>query len=252
MSAEDYYEGAVDSLAAREYESAGDQYARTAWQTLAEPRSNQSPFASDSKGWVGKGIAHLVTSAICYRVAGNAKRAADRGTEAYAVASDFRATLDHPAQQACLLEIAADARAAGDMGGVNNAYADAAEAYREAGTAVDDPQFRSTTPLFQSATTLLQQVARSTANGEIPITWEDFHGGDPSSPGPFLASRATLKQQRFPELLASIIESRYFAAPRGTTEYNNASYTCPACDSSDVNWVGDSVLCMRCSTPMER
>ncbi|SDJ49591.1 hypothetical protein SAMN05216226_10488 [Halovenus aranensis] len=251
MSTTDVYDEAVASLAAREYETAGDQYARAGWQILAEPRPERDPFVADSKGWVGKGLGHLVTSALCYRVAGNAMRATDRATEARAVATDFRAVLDHPAQQACLLELVADAHTAGDLGETADTYAEAVEAYREAGRATEDPQFRSTTPLFQAATTVLQQVARSTANGEIPITWDDLHGGDPSSPGQFLAHRAKLKRQRFPTLVESAVDDGYLAAPRGTTEYNNATYTCPACDATDVNWVGDSVLCMRCSTPME-
>jgi hypothetical protein len=248
----DHYDRAVCALADRAYETAGDAFARAGWQTLAAPRPDQDPFAADEKGWVGRGLQYLVTSALCYRVAGRTDRAGNRGTEASAVATDFQTVLDHPVQQACLQEIHGDARLAGGLEGVTDAYSRAAEAYRGAADAVEDTQYWGTTPLFQAALAPLQQVARSTANGEIVISWSDFHGPDPESPGQFLAHRATLKRQRFPTLLDAVIEDGYLAAPRGTTEYNNATFRCPACDSTDVNWVGDSTLCMRCSTPMEQ
>lgn len=247
---DEYYEQAIAALGDRRYETAGDSFARAGWQTLASPRPDQDPFDADEKGWVGDGLKHLVTSAICYRVAGRSTRAANRGAATAAAALDFRTVLEHPVQRACLRELIADSRAAGGLSGVTEAYRDAADAYRDAAESVDDPRYWGTTPLFEAAATPLQQVARSTANGEIAIPWEDLHGADPAAPGRFLASRAETKRQRFPALLESIVDSEYLAAPRGTTEYNNASYQCPDCGSNDVNWIADSVLCMRCSTPV--
>ena len=247
-----YHDDAVAALAERRYERAGDAEARAAWQTLAEPRPDQQPFESDEKGWVGKGIQHLVTSALCYRVTGRSDRARNRGTEGSAVAADFRTALAHPAQQACLRELEGDARVAGGLDGATDAYTAAADAYREAADAIDDPQYWGTTPLFQAALAPIQQVARSTANGEIAITWEDSHGADPAAPGAFLASRARTKRQRFPALVESVVDDGYLAAPRGTTEYDNATYRCPDCGASDVNWVADCILCLRCSRPMEQ
>ncbi len=254
MSTQDggYYEEAVSALADRSYNTAGDALARAAWRTLASPRPEQDPFEADEKGWVGDGLGHLVTSAICYRVAGRPARATNRGVEATAVAADFRTTLDRPAQQACLRELSADARLAGGLDGTEEAYRVAAEAYRGAAESIDDPQYWGTTPLFRAAATPLQQVARSTANGEIAVAWEDLHGSDPAAPGRFLASRVETKRQRFPTLLESVVENSYLAAPRGTTEYNSATYRCPNCGSNDVNWVAENVLCMRCSAPTEQ
>jgi hypothetical protein len=247
-----YYENAVAAIARREYDTAGDELARAAWETLADPRPDQDPFDADEKGWVGPGLQSLVTSALCYRVAGCPDRATHRGTEAGAVAADLRTALTAPAQQACLLEFVADARLVGGRDGVAEAYSEAAEAYRGAAESIDDPQYWGTTPLFQAAATPLQQVARSRANGEIAIAWEDLHGADPATPGRFLASRANTKRQRFPALLDAVVEDGYLAAPRGTTEYDNATYRCPNCGSTDVNWVAESVLCLRCSTPVEQ
>lgn len=250
--ATDYHKRAVAAIGDRSYEVAGDALARAAWQALAQPRPNQNPFDADEKGWVGAGVQHLVTSAVCYRVAGRPDRAASRGTEADAVGTDLQTALVHPAQQACLQELVADARLVGGSNDAADAYADAADAYREAAESVEDSHYWSTTPLFQGAATPIQQVARSTANGEIAVSWEDLHGSDPSAPGRFLAHRATFKRQRFPTLLEAVVADGYLAAPRGTTEYNNATYQCPRCGSNDVNYVAESVLCMRCSTPTER
>jgi len=106
---DDLYDRAVAMLANRHYEDAGDALARGGWLLLANPRFDNSPFDDDEKGWVGKGIERLVTSAICYRVAGRSDRAAHRGTEASAVAADFQTVCTRPVQQACLQEMRADA-----------------------------------------------------------------------------------------------------------------------------------------------
>ncbi|MFB6191966.1 MAG: hypothetical protein ABEI11_01450 [Haloarculaceae archaeon] len=247
-----HHADAVVALADRRYDAAGDAYTRAAWRTLATPRPGHGPFDDDEKGWVGRGLEHLVTSAACYRVAGRPERAAARGIEGRAVAHDLRTALTHPAQRACLQEIIADCHVAGDLDGAADAYADAEAAYREAAGAIDDPRRWGTTPLFEAAAAPLQQVARSTADGEIAVAWEDLHGPDPAAPGAFLAHRAAFKRQRLPALLATVVEDGYLAAPRGTTEYGNATHECPACGSSDVNWIADSTLCLRCSRPTER
>ena len=250
--ADDHYEHAVAAIADRRYEAAGDLLARAAWRTLAEPRPGRNPFEPDERGWVGEGIRDLLTSAICYRVVGRPERAGSRGTEAGAVASDFETVLDHPVQRACLRELAADARLVGGADDAAAAYDDAADAYREAGDSVDDPHEWSTSPLFDAAAAPLQQVARSTANGEVAVSWADLHGSDPAEPGRFLAHRATFKRHRFPALLETVVADGYLAAPRGTTEYDNATYRCPDCGSNDVNWVAENVLCLRCSARSDR
>jgi DNA-directed RNA polymerase subunit RPC12/RpoP len=48
-----------------------------------------------------------------------------------------------------------------------------------------------------------------------------------------------------------VVETGYLAAPRGTTEYDTDHHRCPACGSTDVNWAGDDVLCLRCSAVAE-
>lgn len=247
-----HVDAAVAALAARAYERAGDEYTRAARRVLADPRPDLGPFDADEKGWVGAGLQYHVTAAIAYRVADRAQRATHRAVEGVAVARDLEHALDRPVQRACLQEFVADCRVVGDLDGASDAYEDAETAYRDAGDAVDDPQYWGTTPLFQAAAEPIKQVARGQADGEIAIKWEDLHGADPADAGAFLARRAAFKRQRFAGLVERAVADGHLAAPRGTTEYDNANHECPNCGSTDVNWAGDDVLCLRCSTPAER
>ncbi len=243
--------GAVEALAGRDYAAAGNRYSRAGWRVLADPRPGVEPFEPDEKGWIGAGLQYLALSGVCYRVAGAKDRATRRGVEGVAVSRDLMAGFEHPVQRACLAEFVADFRAIGDVGNAVTAYEDAEAAYREA--TVDDrgPQYWGTTPLFEAATAPIQQVARSLANGEIAVGWEDLHGSDPADPGAFLAARPAYKRQRFPGLLDGVADGGFLAAPRGTTEYATNHHRCPDCGSTDVNWVAESTLCLRCSRPAE-
>jgi hypothetical protein len=245
-----HVDAAIEALADRAFELAGDEYTRGAWQVLAEPRPEASPFEGDENGWVGDGLRWLGTAAVCYRVADREARATRRGVEGVAVARDLAACLDHPVQRACCSEFVADIRVAAAMDDVEAAYQTAITEYEEAAAGVDDPQRWATTPLFQAAAGTIKHVARGPADGEIAVAWEELHGPDPAAPGPFLAHRATYKRQRFPGLVERVVDDGSLAAPRGTTEYDNDTYRCPACESTDVNWIADLVLCLRCSTPM--
>lgn len=247
---DDYRTAAVEALSEREYRNAGDAYARAGWDQLAEPRDGRSPFDADEKGWVGGALQQHVLSGLCYRVAGLDDRATRRACEGIAVTRDLEHTLSHPGQHACLREFVADFRVVGGLENVEAAYEEVESAYRSAGDAVVDAQTLATTPLFRAAAAPLKQVARGLSNGEIAVPWEDLHGSDPSDAGAFLAHRAEFKRQRFPGLLERAIEDDRLAAPRGTTAYDNDSFRCPNCDATDVNWVRDHVLCLRCSTPM--
>lgn len=250
MSTTAHRNAAIEALANREYERAGDAYSRGGWATLAAPRDGHSPFDGSEKGWVGRGLQSLATAAVAYRVAGAPERATHRAVEGVALARDLDTAFDRPVQQACLAEFVADFRLVGGLDGVDGAYDDAERAYRECAADLDDPAYWTTTPLFEAAAGTLQQVARGTANGEIAVTWEALHGADPSRPGAFLGNRVSYKRQRFGEFLDRTLDSGYLAAPRGTTEYDNDQYHCPACESADVNWTGENVLCLRCSRPL--
>jgi hypothetical protein len=247
-----HHDAAVDALAVREYERAGNRYTRGGRRVLAGPRPEIGPFESDAKGWVGQGLQQLRAAAVAYRVAGADERAARRAAEGIAAARDLESVLDEPGQGACLGEFVADLRVAGGLGGADEAYDDAAARYEAAGDAVDSPQALGTTPLFEAAAATIKQVARGQADGEIAVAWEDLHGSDPDRPGDFLAHRARFKKRRFPGLVERAVDEEHLAAPRGTTEYDNDSHRCPNCGSNHVNWAGTGVLCLRCSRPTER
>lgn len=249
---ESHHERAVDALAARRYERAGDAYTRAGWSHLADPGHDQEPFSDDPKGWVGRGLQSLAVATVAYRVADHPNRGTHRAVEGVSIARDLQDVLSHPAQTACLLEFVADFKLVGGLDGAGKAYRKAEQAYRAAGDQTDSPQTWGTTPLFEAATAVIQQVARGSANGEIAVTWQDLHGSDPSQAGAFLAHRAEYKRTRFPSMLDQTLNTGHLAAPRGTTAYGNDHYVCPECDSHDVNWTGDAVLCLRCSREMEQ
>ncbi|SDF28590.1 hypothetical protein SAMN04488067_10393 [Halorubrum xinjiangense] len=246
-----HHDAAVDALAVREYERAGNRYTRGGRRVLADPRPEVDPFEPDEKGWVGQGLQQLLAAAVAYRVAGLDGRASRRAAEGIAAARDLESALRRPGQAACLAEFVADFRVAGGLGDAEAAYDDAAERYVAAADEIDSPQALATTPLFEAAAATIKQVARGQADGEIAIKWEDLHGPDPDRPGDFLAHRARVKKQRFAGLIQRAVDDGHLAAPRGTTEYDNDSHRCPDCGSNHVNWAGTGILCLRCSRPTE-
>jgi hypothetical protein len=252
MSTDDggHRDAAIDALAGREYNRAGDEYTRAAWRVLADPREGVGTFDPGDNGWVGVGLGYLVAGAASYRVAGASARATRRGVEGVAVANDL-AGQTGPVQAACFHEFVADFRAVAGLDGVESAYETASNAYERAADAIEEPQTRGTTPLFEAAASPLKQLARGQDNGEIAITWSDLHGADPDQPGRFLAHRAEYKRQRMPALVEQTVADGYLAAPRGSTAYDTDAYRCPNCGSNDVNWTGASTVCLRCSRPVE-
>jgi len=242
---------AIAAIAEREYETAGDEYTRAGRRVLADPRPGVDPFEADEKGWTGIGLGYLAVAGICYRVCNRSKRATRRSVEGIAIARDLGDTMGHPIQQACFSEFVADFRAIAGMDDVSTAYESAEADYEAAGDSIDQPQKWAMTPVFEAAIAPIQQVARSLSNGEIAVEWETLHGSDPSRPGAFLSARPAYKRQRFPSMLERLFDSGFLAAPRGTTAYGTDHHQCPNCGSTDVNWVGDNTLCLRCSRPSD-
>ena len=247
---ERHRDAAVGALADREYERAGDRYTRAAWVDLAGGDAGRDPFEPEDRGTVGVGLGYLTTGTVAYHVAGRDRRAKRRAVEGVAVARDLRdAVFEAPVQRACLTEFVGDLRVAGGLD-ASEAYESAADAYESADPT--DPVGWATTLLFEAANRTVQQVARGLADGEIAVPWDDLHGPDPDDGGSYLAHRARYKARRFPGLVQRAVDAGHLAAPRGTTEYGNERFRCPACESRDVNWVGDDVLCLRCSTRIDR
>jgi len=247
----DFEAQGVAALSNRNYMTAGDAYTRAGWDTLVEPRPGTTPFDIGTKGWVGNGLTSLIVATLCYRVADERATARRRAIEAAAISRDLADRATNPGQTACFTEFTADSHVAGDLSGASEVYDEAREAYETAADTVDDAGAMSVTPLFRAAAAPLKQVARTLANGEIAIEWDDLHGPDPSEPGSFLGARAAYKKRRFPGLLERLVDEGYLAAPRGTTEYATDHHQCPFCDSRDVNWIHEQTLCLRCSRPTD-
>jgi len=247
----DHNADAVSALADRDYVAAGDSYTRAAWSILEEPRDGKSPFEEDERGYVGVALQEMVLSAVCYRVAGRDDRAESRSAQGIAVSEDLMRTFASPVQKACLEEFVADLHAVLGDERAKGAYESTAESYASAVGDSAEPQSVATTALFRAAAAPAKQLGRSLSDGEIAVDWDDLHGPDPSEPARFLGHRAVHKQKRFPSLIEGVVSEGFLAAPRGTTEYATDHHRCPECGSEDVNWVADSVLCLRCSRPTE-
>ena len=242
-------DAAIAALADRAYEQAGNRYTRSGWRILAAPRTDSDPFVFEEQGWVGVGLSRIACATISYRVAGQDTRARQRGVAGIATAQDLLTQCDRPVQRACLYEYVGDLRV---LTGTDHddAYDRAAATYQA--VTVDDPQRWGTSALFEAVAAPLQQLARGQADGEIAVTWDDLHGPDPEQPGSFLGHRVEYKRRHLERALAASVDAGYFAAPRGSTAYGTDTHRCPACGATDVNWVGASTLCLRCSRPMER
>jgi len=246
----DYDDRAIRALGRERFDAAAQRYVLAAYATLSGNEGfGRHAFEEDDPGWVGDPLAYLALAGICERIVGRDGRAANRTAQGALVAQDQRAyVLDHPVRVASCHELEGDLHAVGGREDkARESYDRALEVYRSYEPAADEPtpsRWTTEHPL-QAGTDLVAQLTRPGR-----VTWDDLHGSDPADAGAFLAHRAAFKRRRFPSLIGRAVEAGHLAAPRGTTEYDNANFRCPDCGSTDVNWVADSTLCLRCSTPM--
>jgi hypothetical protein len=96
---------------------------------------------------------------------------------------------------------------------------------------------------LQAGTDLLTQLSRPD-----DAAWDDIHGDGSDA----LTRRVRFARARLDEYLNARVEAGHLHAPRGSTEYGNDGYRCPACGSNDVNHVAGTVLCLRCDAETER
>lgn len=68
----------------------------------------------------------------------------------------------------------------------------------------------------------------------------------------YLTHRPRFRKRRMPAVLRAVGEAGRLHPPRGTTEHSSDDWVCPACDTNEVNWIGDEVVCLDCSARMER
>lgn len=239
----DHRDAAIRHLATPDHVDAGEAYTLAAYGELAGyEHHHREAFDPDAQGWAGYGLQALLLAAVCYRVAGDETRATRRAAEARAVAADQRdSVLDAAVDRAACEAYVGDAHVlAGDEEAAAAAYDRAAAGYEAAG--VEDPASATTRPLLQAGTDLLLQLSRPE-----DVSWADIHG----TGGDALARRVRFRRSRVPEMVAARVDAGRLHPPRGSTEYN-ADFQCPDCGATDVNYVADAVLCLRCASLIER
>jgi hypothetical protein len=241
-------DAAITHLVDGEYAAAGDGYALAGYTELSgHADHDRDVFDPEGRGYVGYALQYLLTAALCSRLAGNDARGRNRAEQVVALAEEQRDHVRREAvEQAVFEEFVGDARAIAGAASAADAYDRATERYDEA--AVDDPLEWATRPPFEAATGLLTHVSRNTSR---EVAWDDLHGTDPSAPD-YLAHRPRYKKRAVPAVVEAVLDAGVLHPPRGTTEHNNANWACPACETNEVNWVGDEVVCLDCSTRMER
>lgn len=240
---------AIRALSAGRYDAAATRYTRAAHGGLAgadagDSASHRDVYDPETALWVGYPLSALLLAAVSFRVADAPDRARNRAETGALVVADHRDhLLSEPVARAACAEWLGDFHAVvGDGEDARTAYDRAESGYADADPS--DPVSWTTRPLLQAGTDVLLQLSRPD-----DLEWDGLHGSDPANA---LTRRARVKRSRFPSLVAARVEAEKLHTPRGSTEYGNGSYECPSCGSSDVNYVAETVLCLRCDTPVER
>lgn len=236
-------EKAILALAQSDHSLAGDAYTHAAYGELAGLENHhREALDRDAQGWAGDALAALFLAGVCYRIAGQDRRAENRATQGRAIATDQREdVLDAAVDRGEATAFVGDFHVlAGDREAAASAYDRAAGLYDDAD--LTDPAGATTRPLLQAGTDLLSQLSRPD-----DVSWDDIHGTGSDA----LARRIRFRRTRVPELLENRLDAGRLHPPRGSTEYN-ADFRCPDCGATDVNYVADAVLCLRCASVIEQ
>jgi hypothetical protein len=229
---------AIRALGADDHRAAADAYVLGAYGTLAGHEGfRRDAFADRTQA--GRAVCHLVRAAVCHRIAGDDAGARNRAMQGALVAVDLKGRREGVDAAACDELVGHCRVAAGDHDRAGEAYDRAAAGYEDAG--LDDPAGATTRPLLQAGTDLLTHLSRPD-----DVEWDDVHG----TGGDALARRVRFARNRLPSMVAARVEAGKLHAPRGSTEYGT-DFACPDCGSSDVNYVAEAVLCLRCDAPIE-
>jgi len=239
----DHRDEAILALADGNHRQAGDAYTHAAYGQLAGfENHHREALDPDAQGWAGDALVALFLAGVCYRIAGQDRRAANRATQGRAIATDQREfVLEDPIDQAEATAFIGDFHVlAGEREQAAAAYDRAADRYADA--APPDPAGATTRPLLQAGTDLLLQLSRPD-----DVSWDDIHGTGSDA----LDRRMRFRRTRLPELIDARLEAGRLHPPRGSTEYN-ADFRCPDCGATDVNYIADAVLCLRCASVIEK
>jgi len=235
---------AIHALGAERYDVAAKAYTTAARATLAgHGPSGFSAYEAVDRSRAGSALAAFATAAVCHRIAGAEARAAAPVAEGIVVAGELRDhVLETPVERAACHEFIGDLRAVVDDGErAEAAYDRAGRAYEALD--LDAPAAETGRPFLQAGTELLTHLSRPD-----DLSWDDIHGGGGDDA---LTRRVAVKRSRTRSITRARVEDGKLHAPRGSTEYRTGRFECPACGSDDVNYVAETTLCLRCSTPTD-
>jgi hypothetical protein len=244
----DYRKRAIRALARERFDAAAQRYVLAAYaEASGHEGYHRHAFDASNPGWAGDALAALVLAGVCERIVGRDGRAANRTAQGALLAQDQRAyVLEHPVRRASCHEFEGDLHTVGGREEkARSSYDRAVEAYETYEPGPDEPtpaRWTTEQPL-QAGTDLVAQLTRPNR-----VTWDDLHG---SAPDQALVHRAEFRRSRMAAAVQGLVDDGKLHAPRGSTEFNTGRYTCPACGSDAINFVADTVLCVRCSTPTE-
>ncbi|WP_245902794.1 hypothetical protein [Salinigranum rubrum] len=231
---------AIRATATENWQTAGEQYTLAAYGTLAGHEGFRREAFDGERTSAGTAVCHLVRAGLCYRLAGVEAAARNRAMQGALLAVDQKRVRDGVDAAACDELLGHCRTLASEAERATEAYDRAAAGYAAAD--VDDPAGATTRPLLQAGTDLVTHLSRPDDVG-----WDDIHG----TGGDALQRRVRFVRSRVRELLAARVEARKLYAPRGSTEYGVDRFTCPDCGSHDVNYVAETVLCLRCNAVVE-
>jgi hypothetical protein len=229
---------AIRALGDSDYRGAADAYVLGAYGTLAGYEGFRRHAFTD-RTQAGRAVCHLVRAAVCHRIAGDDAGARNRAMQGALVAVDLKGRRTGVDVAACDELVGHCRVAADDTERASEAYDRAATGYEDA--ALDDPAGATTRPLLQAGTDLLTHLSRPD-----DVEWDDIHG----TGGDALARRVRFVRSRLPSMVKARVDAGTLHAPRGSTEYGT-DFRCPECSSTDVNYVAEAVLCLRCDAPIE-
>ncbi|SFR52103.1 hypothetical protein [Halogeometricum limi] len=242
---ENHTDAAILELAHGRYADAGDEYTLAAYADLSGTGGNRrSLFDPDGAEWAGYAVESFLLAAVCYRLAGDDERARNRVGQGILVVGDLRDDVlsDAVLRAACFEWVGHLRTVVGDADRAATAYDRAASGYADADP--EDAVSWTTNPLLQAGTNAVCHLSRPD-----DVQWDEIHGSDPSTA---LTRRVQFARSRLPSMVAARIDAGTLHAPRGSTEYGTGQFRCPDCGSDDVNYVADTVLCLRCDTPVDR
>ncbi|SNR59138.1 hypothetical protein [Halorubrum vacuolatum] len=235
---------AIHALAAERHDVAAEAYTTAARAILAgHGPAGLGAYEAVERSRAGWALAAFATAAVCHRIAGAETRADAPVAEGIVVAGELRDhVLETPVERAVCNEFVGDLRAVIDDGErAEAAYDRAVRAYDSLD--LDAPAAETGRPFLQAGTELCTHLSRPD-----DLSWDDLHGGG----GPdALTRRVAVKRSRMQALARARVSNGKLHAPRGSTEYRTGRFICPACGSDDVNYVANTTLCLRCSTPTE-